>query len=148
MAVTDTKRAKKLVTFREVERDRASLALSLARAKTVSAEEAVNAQLAKLEEEKKLVSLERDNSLSTETMQLILACIEASRDDLREKEAQLNEAEAEVDTKMAALMETHKRMRQMEALLKKAGDTASKSARTKEQREIDDLAINRGARKK
>jgi flagellar export protein FliJ len=146
MAVTDTKRAKKLVAFREVERDRASMALSHAKAKRVSAEAAVSHQVARLEEERARASLKDDASFQPETMQLILACIEATRDDLTSKEAALRAAEAEVDANAAHLMKTHRQMRQTEMLLERAGEIASKRARDREQRDTDDLAISRGKR--
>ena len=142
----DTKRPQKLVAFRELERDRASMAVFSARSRTESAKRAVENQRATVEKEQDKASVDK-GSFDPNEMQLSLACIEASRDELKEREALLSQAESDLEEKAAKLMITHKKVQQMELLFDKAVQEKAKMENNKEQREIDDLATNREARK-
>ena len=146
MVKTDTKRSKKLVSVRELERDRASMDVVSARARSEAANRAVQNQRELIEKEQR-EALGNSGTIDPNELQLTWACIEAAQEELKNRESLLEKAEENLQEKSAILMAAHRKVRQMEALLKKVVDEKSKLEGAKEQREIDDLATNREARK-
>ena len=139
------KRAERLVKFRKLERDRASRALENARAARESAQHAVEIQKEMVETEAERVN-SSTKPTSPEAYQLALACVEATRFDLQTKLEILKNAEKQLNSKSKALLVTHRKVQQMEALKNKAVSDAKTIEKRKEQLDIDDLAANREAR--
>jgi hypothetical protein len=147
MAEYDPKKAARLVSFRKLERERASRDVFAARADVSSAKSAVEVQQHLIEQEAAEIPKGNGEVIRPEDMSLALACIEAARLELKVKEGQLNTAEQKLGDKANRLLAVHKKVRQMETLKAAAEEVRNKAAHTKENREIDDMAQHREARK-
>jgi flagellar export protein FliJ len=147
MAETDPKKAARLVSFRKLERERASREVFAARAAVDSAQSAVEAQVKLIEQEVSEIPKGGGEVVSPEDMSLALACIEVARLELKTKEGFLNNAQQTLGVQADKLLAVHKKVRQMETLKAAAEEARNKVAHTKETREIDDLAQHREARK-
>lgn len=147
MAQSDPKKAERLVSFRKLERERASMDVQSARAAVTSAEHAVQAQEQLIEKEAAEAVPGAGEAFHPEDLVLAFACVDAARLDLTTKKSTLASAEAKLGQKASVLLSAHKKVRQMEALATAARTAQQQIAKTKENKEIDDLAINREARK-
>ena len=139
------KRAERLIAFRKLQRDKASQEVHNAQAAKESAENAVRSQEDLIESEAERAQADRSPSSALD-MQLSLALVDALRIDLQSKYQLLKNAEKNLGEKSKALLLTHQKVQQMEALKKSAKLAAEKETRQKEQAEIDDLANSREAR--
>lgn len=147
MAESDPKKAERLVSFRKLERERASMEVMSARAAVTSAEGAVRDQEQLIEKEAVDAALDRGEAVRPEDIVLAFACVDAARHDLKQKKTTLASAEKTLGQKASVLLSAHKKVRQMEALASAAETRQKQIAKAKETKEIDDLAIHREARK-
>jgi hypothetical protein len=147
MAEHDFKKAERLVSFRKLERERASRELASAGTAVRTAENAIAAQENLIALEVSNLSGEKGERSRPEEMHLALACVEAARLELKQKEELLKKAEESFGQKSQKLLLIHKKVRQMETLQTAARAALKKASKQKENREIDDLAVNREARK-
>jgi len=147
MTDSDPKKAKRLVSFRKLQRERASMEVVTARAAVHRAENAVKDQEQLIEKEAEDACPSRGECVRPEDLVLALACVEAARSDLNQKKSNLAAAEKQLGVKAGVLLAAHKKVRQMEALATAAETAHKQQAKSKETKEIDDLAVNREARK-
>jgi hypothetical protein len=147
MADSDPKKAERLVSFRKLEREQASMEVTSARTAMNTAQSAVHAQEKVIDRESDNASAENGEPLRPEDMVLALACLEAERFDLIQKQTLLKNAKDKLGVKAEKLLVTHKKVRQMEILEAAAKSAQQSTAKSKERREIDDLAVNREARR-
>lgn len=147
MAEYDPKKAERLVSFRKLEREQASIETASAKAAVSTAENAIAAQENLITWEIDNLSGEKGKVSHPEDMHLALACVEAARSELKQKETLLEKAREILGKRSQKLLLAHKKVRQMEALEAAAAAAVKKAAKQKENREIDDLAVNREARK-
>jgi flagellar export protein FliJ len=147
MSEYNEKRADRLVMFRKLERELASRDVENARNAAKVAESAVNVQKEQVADESKRAQESNSLPVSPEDIQLALACVEAARRELELKMTVLKKTEKELHTKSKALLSTHRKVEQMEALKNSATSAAKIQQKRREQAEIDDLAVNRKARR-
>ena len=147
MADIKSKRAERLVAFRKLQRERASMEVENARTAMDTASRAVEAQKELIETEAKNAQSGSQTPSSPLDLQLALAIIDALRADLINKSEILSRAESTLDEKSKALLVTHRKVQQMEALKDMAAAKAEKEEKKKTQAEIDDLANSREARR-
>ena len=147
MSDHNLKQAKRLVSFRKMQRDRASLEAASARRIVEKALDEVSTQEKRVADESDNLPANRGETVRPEDASLDLACIEAERSDLSLKRAALRSAEQTLGQKAGMLLAAHNKVRQMEALETAAKIAQKQVAKKKETKEIDDLAINKEARK-
>jgi flagellar export protein FliJ len=147
MTEDTSKRAKRLVTFRELQRERASREVLVARAARESAADALRSHEALVQDEAKSAQADNGTARTAEEIQLAIACVEALRAELENKREVLRNSERALGTKSKALLATHKKVQQMERLKEQAVIETHQMEKKREQSEIDDLAINRKARR-
>ena len=147
MVEHNLQQAKRLVSFRKMQRDRASIEAASARRAAEKAKDEVSTQEKRVADESENLPANRGETMSPEDAALDLACIEAERMDLNLKRAALRAAEQTFGQKSGILLAAHNKVRQMEALESAAKTAQKQVAKKKENKEIDDLAINKEARK-
>jgi hypothetical protein len=111
MAETDPKKAARLVSFRKLERERASREVFAAKVALSSAQNAVKAQEKLIEQEASEIPKGNGEVIHPEDMTLVLACIEAARMDLKAKEGLLKNEEQRLGVKTNKLLAVHKKVR-------------------------------------
>ena len=146
MADNMEKRARRLVTFRTLQRDRASREVQTARQAKESAETHVRNSEETVRREAEAAQEISEWTRTPEDIQLALACVDAARAELSAKHQTLKNAEKHLGAKSKLLLATHKKVQQMEALKQRAAMAARTHEKKREQAEIDDLATNREAR--
>ena len=142
-----TKRVKRLVSFRELERDRAGGVVAASRRRRDQAEEARDSAQDAAEQEITQAVPKVGEPVYATDMQLARGCVDSAKQELEVMEKRLFQAESEFRSKMTMLLEVHKKVKQMENLYQTLRETESRQQNSKEQREIDDLVNTKeGAR--
>ncbi|MCP4600075.1 MAG: hypothetical protein GY847_05975 [Proteobacteria bacterium] len=145
MTTDSTKRIKRLISYREVERDKAGVDVSLSKVKRDRAKDAVNNAKQIVENELTEVTNQLDSPFSADDMQIAINCLRAAADEMTTREETLGNAESELNKKTRCLLAAHLRVKQMEVLQGILQKRRDKEIRSKEQREIDDLVTTREA---
>lgn len=146
MADIKQKKADRLMAFRKLQRDKASREVHNAQSAKESAQRAVSSQEELIETESEKAQ-SGSHPASVLDIQLALAVVDALRIDLENKKQLLENADKTLGEKSKALLSTHQKVQQMEALKERAKAVADKEEKKKEQAEIDDLANSREARR-
>ncbi len=145
MADESVKRVKRLISYRETERDQAGGEVVRSRSHRDRAEKGANEALEVAEQELADITRQVDRPFRAEDMHLALSCLSAAKDEVEEKKAVLGKAQENLDEKTRLLVAAHQRVKQMEALCETLKKRHKDEVRKKEQCEIDDLAITREA---
>ncbi len=145
MADESVKRVKRLISYRETERDRAGGEVVVSRSHRDKAEKGASDALRVAEQELADITHRVDRPFRAEDMHLALSCLAAAKDEVEEKKVVLDKAQENLDEKTRLLVAAHQRVKQMETLCETLKRRHRDEVRKKEQREIDDLAITREA---
>ncbi len=139
------RRVKRLISYRKIGRDKAGVDVSMSKAKRDRVENEVNAAKQTVKDEQTEVANHTKESFEADDMQLSICCLKAAVDDAATKKEQLDKAESEVNEKTHRLLAAHRQVKQMDALQETIQKQRDQKIRSKEQREIDDLATTREA---
>ncbi|MCP4676908.1 MAG: hypothetical protein GY854_15605 [Deltaproteobacteria bacterium] len=138
-----TRRVKRLISFRESEREKAGGEVGASKSRRDRATSKLeNARQIHTDELDKVVN-QMGKPFMAEDVHLAIICANEAELDVEDKVEELGRAERELDEKTRLLIAAHNRVKQMGALLKILEERREKEARIKEQREIDDLVTTR-----
>jgi len=147
MSNKSANKTKRLISFRERERDEAA-------AKMAATRTSLNEAKAALESAEESVSQEIEQTrsavgkpVSAEKLNLTADCAQSAAKEVVQKQGSVREANEALDEDMDKLMQTHTKVKQMELLLEFQQRRNERLIRNKEQSTLDDLSVSRKVHK-
>lgn len=134
-------KVRRILSFREHQRDRAGSEVIRTRGERDRADEAAKAKQREAEQELDGTRQSIGHPVTADDLLLAISTFQAVVDELTSRQEALKTAEQQLGQKTAQLLAVHRQVQQMETLLETLKSRRKAAAELKEQREMDDLAV-------